>query len=70
MNDYKKPYPATKMNIDAVGTGITGPDNSYERRCAGPFDSPSGRIVFGIGALLDLPFSLAFDTLFLPFDHR
>ncbi|MBT7957749.1 MAG: YceK/YidQ family lipoprotein [Akkermansiaceae bacterium] len=66
--NYEKPYPATKMNIEAVGTGITGPDNSHDWRCAGPFDSASGRIAFGISALLDLPFSLAFDTLFLPFD--
>ncbi len=68
-SDHYEIYPATKLNVEAIGGGIDGPDDNFDlHRCAGPLDSVRGRLIFGIGALFDLPFSLTFDTIFLPFD--
>ncbi len=63
-------YPATKFNGEAiVGTGLKG-EPLFEMEDPDYREPTSTRVLTGVGSLIDLPFSIVTDTLFLPLDIK
>lgn len=63
-------YPATKFNAEAiVETGFKG-EPLFEMEDPNYKEPTSTRALTGVGSLIDLPFSIVTDTLFLPLDLK
>ena len=63
-------YPATRFNGEAiVGTGFKG-EPLFESADPNYREPTSTRVLTGVGSLIDLPFSIVTDTLFLPMDIK
>lgn len=60
-------YPATEFDLVAIGKGGVKGDPPFAA-APGERSSVPARIIITLGGLIDLPYSLVFDTLFLPFD--
>lgn len=62
------PYPATVFDVQAFWVVGVGGEPPFTMADPEARNSTGERILYGAGSVFDLPFSIAFDTLLLPFD--
>ena len=60
-------YPATRMDAGAIGACFRG-ETFFHHSDAGWIRRTAGYTIAPLFFIIDMPFSLVFDTIFFPFD--